>query len=304
MSYGVRQPRDFSVEGLHAASRLGFNKIMGNIFYVHGFNGNNAYSGLSPDDPFQTITYALAQCVNDHDDYIIILDCWQQDTYPIDVNKSRVHILGVDNWNGYLPRMAPPGDTAIFNINNSYIEIGHLCLAGGVGHGAIEVVNSLARSRIHDCQFGIPGAGQDGIVFDAAADATEMMIDHNTFYGPGVIRDGIRIEAAATRASIRFNVFRQIAGVGINVLLEAHLNDILENKFSLAADVQGGAITFIDDASTDCLIDHNSACFGKTLMAQNPYFDDGGNDWGCNWAQCIATENQATVCQCLMPATS
>lgn len=303
MSYGVRQPRNFSVENLQAAARLGLNRIMGNIFYVQGFAGSDAYSGLSPDDPFQTITYALAQCVNDHDDYIIVMDCWQQDTYPIDVNKSRVHILGVDNWNGYLPRMAPPGDTAIFNINQAYIEIGCLCLSGGVGHGAIEIINSLSRSRIHDCQFGIPAAGQDGIVGDAAADATECMIDHNTFYGPGVVRDAIRLEAAATRTSIRNNIIRQVAGIGVNVLLEAHLNDILENKFSLATDVEGKAISFINAASADCMVQGNHAFYGKTLMAQNPYFDDGGNDWGCNWVSCI-TEVNATLCKCMMPATS
>lgn len=303
MSYGVRQPRDFSVEGLHAASRLGLNKIMGNIFYVDAFAGDNAYSGLSPDDPFLTIAHALDQCVADHDDYIIVMDCWQQETYPIEVDVSRVHILGVDNWNGFLPRMAPPTDTPIFNIANSYIEIGHLCLSGGDGHGAIEITSSLARARIHDCQFGIPAAGQDGIVFDVAADATEVMIDHNTFYGAGVVRDPIRIEASATRAMIRNNIFRQIAGVGINVLDEAHLNDILDNRFSLAADVKGGAISFVNAASVDCMVDHNSACFGKTKMAQNPYIDDGGNDWGCNFAQCII-EAVNTFCNCVMPATS
>jgi len=304
MSYGTRQPRDFSVEGLHAAARLGVNKVMGNIFYVLGFApGSDSNSGLSPDDPFLTIAHALDQCVADHDDYIIIMDCWQQEDFPIDVDVSRVHILGVDNYNGFLPRMAPPGDTPIFNITQSYVEIGHLCLSGGDGHGAIEILGILARSRIHDCVFGIPAACQDGIVFDVTADATETMIDHNLFSGPGIVRDAIRIEAAATRAMIRNNVMRQVGGVGINVLAEAHLNDILDNTISLAADGEGAAISFINAASADCIVDHNSAMFGITKMGQNPYFDDGGNDWGCNWVQCII-EAVNTFCNCVMPTHS
>lgn len=300
MSLGVKQPRNFSMETLWELYRLGKNKTIGNIFFVD-LAGDDAYDGRSSDSPFLTIAHALDQCVDDHDDYIIVMDCWQQEVFPIDIDVSRVHILGVDDWNGYLPRMAPPGDTAIFTLGSTkaYIEIAHLCLAAGASHGCIEVQGLLGRSRIHDCILGIPGTCQDGIVFDAEADATEMMIDHNWFVGPGVVRDGVRIEGPATRACIRNNVFRQIAGVGVNVLTEAHLGDILDNKFSLAADVQGGAISFINALSTDCMIDGNHAFFGKTAMGTNPYFDDGGNDWGCNFVQCYTD-----FCKCVMPATS
>lgn len=279
----------------------------GNVFFVNGITGSNLNDGKTPDSPFKTFAHALDQCVDDHNDIIYALDCWQQETFPISVDVSRVHIIGCDNWNGMYPRMVAPENTAIFEIpgTKSYFEIAHFGLGAGVDHAAIEFVGGIeARGRIHDCWFGWIGAGQDGIRFDG--EAPEMMIDNNLF-GMGLTRDGIRIAGALTRTFIRDNIFQKVAGIGINIVAESHLAGIIHNKFSLTEATKGKAISFAHANCADALVDQNSAMCGRTVAfaagVTNPYRDLGSNDWGCNSAQCII-EAVHTFCQCLMPETS
>ena len=76
---------------------LGIPTGAGNVFWVDGINGNNANSGTRPDQPWLTITYALTQCVNEHNDYIMVLDAWQEPA-AVDINVTRVHIIGLANY--------------------------------------------------------------------------------------------------------------------------------------------------------------------------------------------------------------
>lgn len=68
---------------------------LGKKFHVNGLTGSDGYGGENKKSPMKTIKAALARCVNDRDDLIIVHDCWDQDTYPITIDKSRVHIIGV-----------------------------------------------------------------------------------------------------------------------------------------------------------------------------------------------------------------
>lgn len=258
----------------------------GNTYFVHGFTGLDTNDGLTRDTPFLTIRHALDQCVADHDDYILVLDCWQQETFPISVDVSRVHIIGVDKENGKLPRMNAPTDTAIFTLDAEYCEIANLSLNAGVGHAAIEIgtLAGVGRGAIRGCWFGVTGAGLYGIHVPATFDAPEMLIEKCRF-GIGLTSDGIRIAGNATRSVIKKCLFRA-QGIGINVT--SHMNNgwILSNRFVCAAVEAGRAITL---TNTDSIfVDDNRAQSGKTAMGVIPYVDGGSNHWGVNYQDIVA----------------
>jgi len=258
----------------------------GNTYFVHGFTGLDTNDGLTRDTPFLTIRHALDQCVADHDDHILVLDCWQQEDFPISVDVSRVHIIGVDKENGKLPRMDAPTDTAIFTLDAEYCEIANLSLNGGVGHAAIEIgsLAGVGRGAIRGCWFGETGAGLYGIYVPPTFDAPEMLIEKCRF-GNGLTSDGIQIAGNMTRGVIQKCLFRPQA-IGINV--PSHMNDgwILSNRFACYGLVAGSGITL---TNTDRIfVDDNRAQSGKDAMGVIPYVDGGDNNWGLNYQDITA----------------
>jgi len=262
------------------AGIIGAFNTPGNVFFVDGIAGDNGNDGDNPASPWETIAYALSQCTNDHDDYIIILDCYQQDTFPVSINKSRVHIIGLDVENGKYPRMNASGDTAIFTLDADYCEIARLSLNAGASHGAIEWTGSHGRGAIRYCWFGETGAGLYGIYVPATFDAPEMLVEGCRF-GAGLTSDGIRIAHNMTRGIIRECTFRP-QGIGINVTNDMAVGWILDNRFLCASDANGQAIT-LAAASAGVFVDGNSAHIGNTIMTNNPYRDLGSNHWGNNY---------------------
>ena len=62
----------------------------GQIFYVHAQEGTDSLAGgrgIRRELPFATITYALAQCSDDHNDIIFVTTSVQVEAQPIVVNK-------------------------------------------------------------------------------------------------------------------------------------------------------------------------------------------------------------------------
>lgn len=251
----------------------------GKVFFVDKTYGSDGYDGDNPARPLYSIAHALSLCVSGRNDYILVLDAWQQDTFPISVNKSRVHIIGVGTKGGY-PGMTPPGDTAIFTIDAPAVEIARLSLGAGVSHGAIEFSGANGYGAIHDCWFGEGGAGLYGIYIPPIVDAAEELIQ-NCRFGAGITSDGIRIAHNMTRGVIRDCLFRPGA-IGINVTNAFALGWILDNRFLCHADVVGAAITLAATVS-GVFVDGNSAHTGNTIMGAIPLRDLGANHWGMNY---------------------
>jgi len=280
-------------EAIHARGKVG------EIFYVDGLAGDDAWHGKRYFRPLLTLTAALAQCVNDRNDYIIVLDYWSPGTevWPVAVNKSMVHIIGLQfesvNW----AVVVPAGDTPSFNVTAHYVEIANLEIGAGATMGGIHV-GSLAGVwglNAHHCSFGWSHTtGQDGIRVPATFDAPYLTA-YACHFGPGLTRDGIRIENNATRGRLGVpgkpsNIFDKVPGIGINVTGAATLEGIFDNRHILAADVAGGAISFTNAGSHGALIDGNRCALGKQAadFLSNPYRDLGNNHWGVNWKQASA----------------
>jgi len=268
---------------------------LGNVFYVDGVNGNDLWDGLTPNTPFLTITHALTQCVADNDDYIIVLEHWQE---VVAINVTRVHIIGIpSNPNHSFVQMNAAADTAIFTVsalsNNS--EIAGFSFGGGINHAGIEnVAGTPMGLYIHHCQFGHAFAQdtpQDGIRI--GSNATAIRIERCFFFGDSgkgtLSRDGIRFGAAANSygGAIVNNRFQGITGISIDILSHGEDLVITGNKFSVPDLANGEAITLAAATVDGVLVDDNAAMNGNAQVgyAQNPYRDLNApnNHWGRNY---------------------
>jgi hypothetical protein len=271
---------------------------LGNIFYVNGITGSNLNDGLTPATAWATITYALTNCVAGNDDYIIVIDHWQE---VVAINVTRVHIIGIPaNPNHSFVQMNAAGNTAIFTVTalSNNCEIAGFSFGGGAAHAAIENVGGTPMGLyIHHCQFGHAFANntpQDGILIDV--NATNIRIENCTFYGNlaggTLTRDGIHWAGGGDplNGAIVNNQFLACPGVGINfVVVAANTGGIVikNNIFACGADVQGSAIT-LGATCAGFLVSGNNALYGDVTaaMLNNPYLDQAAaanNHWMANY---------------------
>jgi len=293
---------------------MGFPIGAGNVFWVDGFNGNDGWVGTRPDQPFATITYALTQCVADHNDYILVIDAWQE-AAAVAINKTRTHIIGLGNYlrpnqNHPFVMLNAVADHAIFTVTalSNNCEIAGFSFGGGATHGAIENTGGIPMGlHIHDCEFGHQFAGntpQDGI--NIASNATNIRIENCIFLGldagtkvDGTItRDGIHMACAGDPRSgvIRDNRFMGLGG-GIGINLSAPFEDgawIVEDNYffipivdALAA---GWAITLQANVA-GCMVNNNFAMQTCDGTGNCPYRDLSTgvlatckNGWGMNYS--------------------
>jgi uncharacterized protein YbjQ (UPF0145 family) len=285
---------------------IGAFNTMGNVFFVDWFNGSNAYDGTLPEregttlsGPFKTVAYALTQCVDDHDDYIIVVDQWAEPT--VAVNVTRVHIIGLSSNPSRLYPVwySPDNDAAILTISSpcNLCEIAGLDIGGGVGHAGIEnVAGTPMGVYIHHCIFGSPWIGgndpQDGIRI--GANATALRVEACKFLGTSInaqgaiTRDGIRLAAAANSygGDICDNIFQGIPDVAIDILTHGEALAIKRNEFAIEDLANGEAIT-LGAAVVGVMLDDNHAINGNAQADYGftPYRDlnGGNNHWGRNY---------------------
>jgi hypothetical protein len=293
--------------GLGAAC-LGWPIGAGHVYWVDATNGNDGNTGTRPDQAFATITFALTQCVDERNDYIMVIDAWQE-AATVTVNVTKVHILGVGAFmrlgsNTAFTYLSAGGDWPIFTIGSAgnRCEIGGFLLGGGATHAGIENpvgVGTPMGIHIHDCVFGhqfCANTPQDGILI--SQNATNIRIEHNVFLGAPtgkgtLTRDGVRWAAAGDPLNgvIENNKFMGLPGIGLNMAATPPATGgfiIQDNVFECGGDVQGSAIT-LAAAFRGCLVVGNKAMYGQLTagMANNPYLDNATvapfNAWAGNY---------------------
>jgi hypothetical protein len=268
---------------------------IGTIYYVHATNGLNTNDGLSPGRPLKTILAAMTKCVANHDDYIIVMDCYQQDTFPIHMSKDAIHVIGIP----YTPDggpmlMDPPNNAPVFTFDNGIeaCEIANFSLGGGgpgSTHGAIELIGSGNNMNwIHNCVFGHywTSGSQDGIRI--GGNQFSNIIEDNWFYGDcgpngKILRHGIYCYSGGQgEYTIRRNY---LLGLDTAILLDSptviHEFIVDDNKIACGADADGAGID-LGATCLGCLITDNKAHFGDAAMAKNPFRDQaagGANHW-------------------------
>ena len=281
----------------------------GQVFYVNGGSDGpvvDTQDGLTPATPKQLLQSAIDLCTNDNNDYIIVLNYGGNaravEAWPVEVNKSQIHIIGVGGIASKWPLVSVDeiagANTAVpaLLITADRVEIANVNLGGGNTAGAIHVGDGGGTwgTNVHDCFFGVEGTSQDGIRVPAAVAAPYLTVS-NCRFDTGLIRDGIRLDANATRSRLglpgRGNLFTNVPGVAINLNAAVTEPGIFDNVFGLPGDVEGSAITFHADV-LDATVDGNSAGNGVDGGANNPYLDQAAgdaNNWLVNYKGIAAT---------------
>jgi len=269
---------------------------VGRVFYVSHSNGVDASGrGHDPSAALATITYALGLCTNNQNDYILVLDAWQE-AMPIQVNKSTVHIIGVGSLTPSRPSpcLAPAGDTAIFDMNaaGDLAEIAGFTLGGGASHGAIEATGGPYGCYIHDCVFGHPNCGGTplhGIYNTGASNMQNFRFERNVILGNGggvggtITGEGIWLQGGP---SLHTQILNNII-MGVDICIHLSNGDgviIADNLLVPNANTAGGGIT-LEAGCLGTLVANNMANFGDTKMGNNPYTDNAGggaNHWIAN----------------------
>lgn len=283
------------LEGARMDARQG----KGTIYLVNGgadgvTAGNDANNGRTPATPFLTIQHAINQCVDRNDDFIFCWNTYNQDTFPITLNRSNVHVIGIASPNGQLPALEGQADNAAaftFGIAVEGCEISGFNMSAGAAHACIEFVGGNNQTWVHNCTFGHYwfGGGQDGILFPSSS-YVGVVIEDNWFYGANgpkgkLTRYGIAgLIGSIYESTIRNNVFLNIPTCAMFMAGTNGEVDIIRNMIGEGADVLGNAIT-LGLACTGFVVAHNEANFGQILSTANPYNDMAGatdNHWISN----------------------
>ncbi len=260
---------------------------LGRVFYVHGLTGSNANNGVDPNTPFLTIAYALTQCADGRNDYIIVLDGWSEDT-PIEIvaDKSRVHIIGMACDGMPLVSLTSNADSPIFEVGADFVEIAGFDLGGGDAHGGIEPLAGETADMvyIHHCNFGSEYCGDTPLhgVFlptGLTQGAKGWKISKCKFMGDDTVQgtltsSGVKIDEGAQH-EVSDNLFHACPVPAISILgfgITVKNNDIL-----MGTDAAGGAITVLIGGSMNFISNNRAAREELAAGSQNPYLDNAAD---------------------------
>lgn len=251
----------------------------GRVFFVSQSAGDNDNNGLSPDTPFETLTYALTQCEDWRNDYIYILNSTDgEPLYPVVVAVHAVHIIGVGVTGGApgmdTTRMSGGGANCM-TLTAQRAEIAGLLFTSAAAYGIVGA--SAYRSWVHHCGFGVGGWPLDSGIRGAPDALGHGLIEDNFFgegfYGATQVVNGIIDNF--TNTTIRRNVFRGLSGVGISIN-QVEVGAIYDNYFfgwiqdAIAA---GWAISLLGAGCQGGIIANNFAAQCGDATGQNPYRD-------------------------------
>ena len=267
----------------------------GRVFYVDGNAGADGYDGTDPNYPKKTILSALGSCTTERNDYIFVLDHWAE-TAPIEINKSRVHVIGLSLPSFGWVKMNPATDAAMFKLVSAgaYSEIAGIDMSGGDSYGCIWIYGTEG-SYIHDCWFGSEGAGGTPLHgIQITQNPHYSRIENCRFFGDlgsanGTITSngidcasGINYVRGVEVMNCRFNGL----AIGLN-LDNADYWQVEDNRFTCPNAQNGEAITLQSDCLDSTFINNISA-YGmlNTGYSYNPYRDLATatvNNWSMNY---------------------
>jgi len=283
-------PKNAAWYGSDLASVMIPGAGLGNVFYNDGCGGDDANDGLSPQTPKLTLTASLAQCTNDMNDTIVVLDYYQPagETWPVDINKSKVNIIGTPSGSFRCWACVDSvGDTACFSVNAHDVIIRNFLFDAGASHAGIEFANNKGRMGIYDCYF---ATGAYGVM--SAAGGIEMGLEvSNCFFQQSLTAQGIYINDDPAFIKLHDNVFDRVQGVAIEVV-QGGAPQILNNVIALPSNTAGMAIT-LGASVTRAIVNGNSANYGDTDMGNIPYTDGAGagaNSWLLNYQGTTAVQ--------------
>lgn len=264
---------------------------IGRVFFVSTVanGGADTNNGIDPGTPFLTIDHAIGECVNDRNDYIYVLDCWDADAYPIVIDKSRIHIIGVASPSMNLFPQLFGNTVDIFQLDANYVEIAGF---GFVSIGAAGIITGATGGSygwIHHCTFATAALSLLNGIEISGAQMGNTLIEDNMF-GSNITNDGLT--GQFVNCIIRNNVFRSIDAICLNlggVEIGAILGNYFFSPIASALGV-GWAIDLALGANSGLIANNHAVQTGDGTGA-NPYRDLSAgaigvkaNGWGMNYS--------------------
>ncbi|KKL73697.1 hypothetical protein LCGC14_2072280, partial [marine sediment metagenome] len=255
----------------------------GQIFYVDSQEGTNSLAGgrgTRREKPFETITYALAQCVDNRNDVIFVTTAVQVEDQPIVVNKTAVHIIG-------LPNNSPRGANearcwifpdshvsgGVFTISAGDVVIKNFMLWGTAGEPCIDfgVDAQGVRQTIVDCSFHL---GSYGIKTGPAANQpSHYLAILGCHFGPTLTSGGILHASNGSWPLIEDCYFESIAMPNISVTGGIAAGRIRRCQFMLTADDTIGGAIDMGNGTRWIISDNDANDATPTALSTNPYRD-------------------------------
>ena len=258
----------------------------GNAFYVDTA-GSDSYNGLSPQTPLLTVDAALAKCTDDENDYIFVLDCWDEDDYPITVDKSTCHIIGVGlptPWS--FPTLTGGAAADVMRLSANYCEIAGFSMISA-GYDGIHFYANIGYNWLHHLNFAVAAASvENAIEFDSTY-GTNSLIENCTFGATTSHITGYGVYGGMHQSVVRNNVFKECDDGAVYVTGTINTGSIYGNLITVPDDGSGQAITLTAGVSGFMVTD-NRAMNGMLSSGYNynPYRDlaaNTANHWGMNY---------------------
>lgn len=196
----------------------------GNIFWVRPVNGSDVNDGLSPATAFQTLTKALAACVANQNDTVLLCaennsasGTTQYQSTTLNWNKNLTHLIGVNAGPLFSPRSRIAFQAAYATASNLFTLSGNGCLIQGIEMYA-GVVSTLptgcmsvsgARNVIRRCH--IAGMGDAHMDISGAYSLQLNGAEENLFEDCTIGQDTVQLGAGTSNSVM---LFSNNAGVG------------------------------------------------------------------------------------------
>lgn len=267
----------------------------GSVFYVDtaANGGSDSNSGLTVNDPLLKINTAMDKVTADKGDVIQVLGnspSSPNDTATITMDVAGVTLRGLYG-RGLLSDSgfgSPTQNVPAITIAANFVTIENLYLgtnSSGSTGGIVEFTGSTFAVTLRNILFDTQYVAAYGIY--APFDQPYLLIEDCIFGRwdiAGYTTANIHI-GNGTAMMIRRNVFPCVTTMGISIGPGCGNCTVLDNRFSLASDTVGMAITAANGSSGN-FFDGNRAAFGISTVSNNPFRDlnnDNSNNWGLNY---------------------
>jgi len=279
-------------------------------FYVDSTSwgsGSDSRQGTDPNYPLATIAKALDLAVSGRNDYIVVLNSWDNDTTTITVEKTGIHIIGINGNNHRAPwcwiKINGDGSDAVFTLKGgdaANVEIAGFTLGADASHPCITTAagtsTNLIYGWLHHLSFAATGdaafTAQDGLTGYSGGNGLDGILVEDCVFGYELTRDGIRF-INFYDGLIRNNIFEMSAYMGIRQVTGGAargMPDIIGNYFKqkIPALDKGSAI-YVTDGGGGMIAFNQVAENGDGTCDNDPYVDLSTgvadttlNAWGWN----------------------
>lgn len=254
------------------------------IFYVNSQEGTNRAlfkQGTKPSRPWETVTYALAQCVDEENDVIFVTTPVQVEAQPIVVDKGAVQIRGLPiNTPGYAQQARtwffPDAHVTggVFTLSQSDILIKDFMFWSTAGQPCIDFGGAHAtnvRNVIDQCSFHVGSRGiQTGPGVNLPAHYLSIL---RCMFHEQLSVGGILLASNGSWPLIADCFFESIPMPNISLTANIAGGRILRNQFVLPADSTVGGAIDLANGSRFVIADNDANDATPTALSNNPYRD-------------------------------